>query len=184
MSADVEIQINRAFPNSIEIEESPVEVGGSFGVILYNHGGPCHVYLQLSDEIAEVAHVGVSNRFLKEQENVRLEVHVIKNAPATEGWVKIVTGHGSETEYATVIIKDPKKIRTQITVDERLSIPKPKVVDTDPLIPASKLPLIALMMVAITMAATSLAIIQNWIIIIGVIVIVAGTYIAYQLIKT
>jgi len=44
--------------------------------------------------------------------------------------------------------------------------------------------LVALMMIAITMAATSLAIIQNWIIIIGVAVIMAGTYIAYQLIRT
>ena len=184
MSADVEIQINRAFPNSIEIEESPVEVSGSFGLILYNHGGPCHVYIQLSDEIAEFAYMGVSNRFLKEQENVRLEVRVRENAPAAEGWIKVVTGHGSETEYVTIIIKDYKEARTQITVDEKLSIPKPKVMHTDSRIPASKLPLIALMMVAITMAATSLAIIQDWIIIIGVIVIVAGTYVAYRLIKT
>ncbi|MFL2520895.1 MAG: hypothetical protein ACJ0QU_00710 [Halobacteriales archaeon] len=184
MSADLEIQINRVFPNSIEVEESPIEVSGSFGVILYNNGSPCHVYLQLSDEIAEFAYMGVSNRFLREQENVRLDVRMRENAPETEGWIKIVTGHGSETAYATIRIKDSKEIRTQVIVDEKLAIPKPKVVNKDSVMLTGKLPLVALMMIAITMAATSLAIIQNWIIIIGVAVIIAGMYIAYQLIRT
>ena len=69
-------------------------------------------------------------------------------------------------------------------MDEKLAIPKPKVVNKDSVMLTGKLPLVALMMIAITMAATSLAIIQNWIIIIGVAVIIAGMCIAYQLIRT
>ena len=38
VSADLEIQINRAFPNSIEVEESPIEVSGSFGVQMQANG--------------------------------------------------------------------------------------------------------------------------------------------------
>jgi len=183
VTADLEVHINRMFPNSIEFEETPIEVSGSFGIILYNHGGPCHVYLHLSDELADFAHMGVSNRFLKDRENVRLDVKVGEGAPETEGVIKIVTGHGSETAYSNVVVRDARDTRGQIKIDERLSIPKPKIVDSDPVVPTGKIPLIALMMVAVTMAAASLAIIQNWVIIIGTIVIALGVYIAYQMIK-
>ena len=181
MSKDVEIHLNRKFKNSIEVEKSPVKVSGSFGIILYNHGAPVHVYLHLSDEIAESAQIGAAHKSIKAGETVVSEVYVDYVHPA-EGWLKIITGHGAETEYVAIEIVNEKTIRPQIKIDKELATPKPIETKRKITVSKDKISLGILLLLVIAICIGTLMVTNSWVMVVGIAILIGCVSIAFRLV--
>jgi hypothetical protein len=99
------------------------EATGSFAVLLNNGDAPVHVHLRLDDELSSVASVRANNHFVGADTVRQVNVEVEDGPRPVDGQLKIVTGHGAETDYVSVSIVDPEESEETVAVDESLAAP-------------------------------------------------------------
>jgi hypothetical protein len=99
------------------------EATESFGIVLQNGDAPVHVHLHLDDALSTVASIPANNHFLDADSTRHVDVEVADGARPVEGRLKIVTGHGAETDYVTVSIVEPEERDATVAVDVALADP-------------------------------------------------------------
>ncbi|MFC4449998.1 DUF7524 family protein [Halorussus aquaticus] len=99
------------------------ETADSFPILLHNGDAPVHVHLHLDDALSSVASIPANNHFVDANSTQQVDVEVADGPRAVEGQVKIVTGHGAETDYVTVSIVEPEEGEEVVDVDETLAAP-------------------------------------------------------------
>ncbi|MFB6360012.1 MAG: hypothetical protein ABEH59_01685 [Halobacteriales archaeon] len=123
MPDDLVVHLNREGPHSIEIEPQRFVADQSFDIILRNHGAALHVHLHLDDDLSSQAVLGTVNHYVDEEAVRRIRVTVDQPVEPTEGRLKLVTGYGSETEYARIALEDVEPAERHVRVDEALGEP-------------------------------------------------------------
>jgi hypothetical protein len=99
------------------------EATDSFSIALQNGDAPVHVHLHLDDALSAVASIPANNHFLDAESARQVDVEVEDGARPVEGRLKIVTGHGAETDYVTVSIVEPEEREDSVAVDVALADP-------------------------------------------------------------
>jgi hypothetical protein len=142
------VHLNREGPHSIEIEPRRFVADQSFDIILRNHGTALHVHLHLDDDLSSQAVLGTVNHYVDEEAVRRIRVTVDQPVEPTEGRLKLVTGYGSETEYARIALEDVEPVERHVRVDEALG--EPATPDEPPTLPSdTSLPSLAIVAVAL-----------------------------------
>ena len=125
MTDSLAVAVNRDGLHTLAVP-TEFETGGPFAVELHNHGEAAHVHLNLDDRLSAVARIGATNHYVGAGESRR--IHVETRDPSTwpdspvRGKLKVVVGHGRETQYADVTL-DPEHGRSEVQVDPDLSTP-------------------------------------------------------------
>lgn len=181
MADSLEVHLSRNGPHSIDVGQSSFDAGTfetdeSFDIVLRNHGAALHVYLQLDDDLSQIAELGAANHYVEEEQLRRVRVTVSNGRRPVRGRLKIVTGYGSETEYVTVSVVDPTEMERRVRVDERLAKPQSK--PTKPLIQPEQLPVVALGFLALFIAVVASVILGSIRILVGFVIVLAGLGIA------
>ncbi|WP_128478270.1 DUF7524 family protein [Halorussus pelagicus] len=119
MSESLPVRLNRDRLHDIQTRAS-FEATGSFPVLLHNGDAPVHVHLHLDDALSAVASIPANNHFVDADSTRQVSVEVEEGGPRpVEGQLKIVTGHGAETDYVSVTVAEPVP-EEAVTVDETL----------------------------------------------------------------
>jgi hypothetical protein len=120
-SLPVELNIDRLH----DIDVPPTFVAtGSFTIDLENQAEAVHVHLHLDDTLSQVARLSTNNHFVEAGSTRPVTVDVRRVDEAVTGKLKVVTGHGNETEYVEVTVEPAVKQKEPVKVDESLSRPK------------------------------------------------------------
>jgi len=159
------------------------EASESFAILLNNGDAPVHVHLRLDDELSTVASVRANNHFVGADTVRRVNVEVADGPRPVEGQLKIVTGHGAETDYVSVSIVDPEESEETVAVDESLAAPAPArdrdgdgegglgAVDADL---GANAPVVALGLFAVAVAASTAVLADSATVLLGVVAVVAS----------
>ncbi|WP_435178687.1 DUF7524 family protein [Halorussus sp. AFM4] len=99
------------------------EATDSFPILLQNGDAPVHVHLHLDDALSSVASIPANNHFLDADSTRQVGVEVGDGPRPVEGQLKIVTGHGAETDYVSVKIVEPEEREDRVDVDEAFAAP-------------------------------------------------------------
>ncbi|NEU56918.1 hypothetical protein [Halorussus sp. MSC15.2] len=99
------------------------EATDSFPILLHNGDAPVHVHLHLDDALSSVASIPANNHFVDANSTQQVNVEVGDGPRPVEGQVKIVTGHGAETDYVTVSIVESEEGEDAVDIDETLAAP-------------------------------------------------------------
>ncbi|WP_158057093.1 DUF7524 family protein [Halorussus halophilus] len=99
------------------------EATGSFPLLLKNGDAPVHVHLHLDDALSEVATIPANNHYVDADSTRQVTVEVRDGAYPVEGRLKIVTGHGAETEYIDISIVEPEDREDAVDIDGTLATP-------------------------------------------------------------
>ncbi|WP_135851135.1 DUF7524 family protein [Halorussus salinus] len=119
MSESLPVRLNRDRLHDIETRAS-FEATDSFAVLVNNGDAPVHVHLHLDDALSSVASIPANNHFVDADSTRQVGVEVEEGGPRpVEGQLKIVTGHGAETDYVSVTIAEPDP-EPAVTVDDSL----------------------------------------------------------------
>ena len=177
MSETLLTHINRDGLHHIDVAPS-FETDDSFSVSLANHGAPIHVHLHLDDNLSDVASLSAGNHYIEANstEAVPITVH---DGPA-RGKLKVVTGYGAETAYVDVDIAEIDPEKDSIPVDESLSKPRQKPVqsDTDASELARNIPLIVLGIMALVLGL-GVGVLVDWVLaLFGAITVLVGIGVA------
>ncbi|UPV99870.1 hypothetical protein M0R88_15290 [Halorussus gelatinilyticus] len=120
MSESLPVRLNRDRLHDIETRAS-FETTDSFAVMVHNGDAPVHVHLHLDDALSAVASIPANNHFVDADSTRQVGVEVEEGGPRpVEGQLKIVTGHGAETDYVSVTIAEPEE-EEPVAVDETLA---------------------------------------------------------------
>lgn len=119
MSESLPVRLNHDRLHDIETRAS-FEASDSFAVLVHNGDAPVHVHLHLDDALSSVASIPANNHFVDADSTRQVGVEVEEGGPRpVEGQLKIVTGHGAETDYVSVTITEPEP-EPAVTVDDSL----------------------------------------------------------------
>jgi hypothetical protein len=99
------------------------EATDPFRIVLQNGDAPVHVHLHLDDALSTVASIPANNHFLDADATRQVDVEVRDGPRPVEGRLKIVTGHGAETDYVTVSVVEPEEREDAVDVDVALADP-------------------------------------------------------------
>ncbi|WP_135830419.1 DUF7524 family protein [Halorussus halobius] len=99
------------------------EATDSFEILLRNGDAPVHVHLHLDDALSQVASIPANNHFVDADSTRQVTVEVADEPRPVEGQLKVVTGHGAETDYVTVSVVEPDEREDAVDVDERFADP-------------------------------------------------------------
>lgn len=165
-------EINRTGLHSIAVPEA-FETDGSFVVELRNRGESTHVHLHLGDALSDVAHLDVTNHYLRSGDSRRVRIEV--DAPEgieRRGSLKLVTGHGAQTRYVTIGVDTTTR---HVRVDPDLGKPR-EPESKNPLAAVDPLTVSALGLgaVAVLLAAGAIFAADGINIILGVLALLAG----------
>ncbi|WP_135805430.1 DUF7524 family protein [Halorussus marinus] len=159
------------------------EATGSFAVVLNNGDAPVHVHLRLDDELSSVASIRANNHFVGADTARQVNVEVEDGPRPVDGQLKIVTGHGAETDYVSVSIVDPEESEETVAVDEALAAPAPDrdrdddadggLGGVDPDLGANA-PLAALGLFAVAVAASTALLADSAVVLVGVGAVIAS----------
>lgn len=105
MSESLPVHLNHDRLHDIETVAS-FETTGSFPILLQNGDAPVHVHLHLDDALSQVASIPANNHYVDAETTQQVNVEVREDAPPVEGALKIVTGHGAQTDYVAVAIEE------------------------------------------------------------------------------
>lgn len=172
----LEIDLSREGPHSIDVASPSIETGGDFDIVLRNHGPALHVHLNLEPGLARAATLSTANHYVEEDAIRRVRVAVDRASLPGEGLVKIVTGYGAETEFVTVRLVEDGDTDRRVRVDESLA--KPRSGRSKPLLDPDALPVIALGVIAFLIAIIAALVIDDPILLLGVLIVMAGIAIA------
>ena len=125
MTDSLAVAVNRDGLHTLAVP-TEFEAGGPFAVELHKHGEAAHVYLNLDDRLSTVARIGATNHYVETGESRRIQVETRDpsawpNDPV-RGKLKVVVGHGQETQYADVTF-DAEHGRNEVQVAPDLSTP-------------------------------------------------------------
>ena len=113
-------EINRVGLHSLEVPDT-FETDGSFVVELRNRGEPTHVHLHLDDPLSAIGSLRANNHYVDGGDSRRVRVELDAPPGTTEqGSLKLVTAHGAETRYVTVVVD---ATTNEVTVDPDLGTP-------------------------------------------------------------
>ncbi|MDZ7702578.1 MAG: hypothetical protein U5J98_11255 [Halobacteriales archaeon] len=183
MPDDLVVHLNRDGPHSIGVEPRQFVAGGSFDVVLRNHGTALHVHLHLDDDLSAEATLGTANHFVEEGAVRRVRVTVDEPLQPVEGRLKLVTGYGSETEYVRIALEDVEPEERHVRVDEALGQPTPAPVDDEPLLAAGDLPTLALGAVAVLVALVAAVLIGGPASGLGLAVVLVGVLVGWAVLR-
>lgn len=100
------------------------ETGGSFEVVLENHGEAVHVHLNLDDTLSAVGRLRANNHYVEAGRTRTVTVEADPRPSEISGRLKVATGYGSEVSYATVTVTPPDEEPHSVEVDETLAKPQ------------------------------------------------------------
>ncbi|UPV73837.1 hypothetical protein M0R89_14985 [Halorussus limi] len=120
MSESLPVRLNHDRLHDIQTRAS-LEATDSFPVLLHNGDAPVHVHLHLDDALSAVASIPANNHFVDADSTRQVSVEIEDGGPRpVEGQLKIVTGHGAETDYVSVTVAEPDE-EDGVAVDETLA---------------------------------------------------------------
>jgi len=131
VSESLPVRLNRDRLHDIETRAS-FEASDSFAVLIHNGDAPVHVHLHLDDALSSVASIPANNHFVDADSTRQVGVEVEEGGPRpVEGQLKIVTGHGAETDYVSVSVVEPEDSEDAVDVDATLAAPPNRTDDSD-----------------------------------------------------
>ena len=122
MTESLPVRLNSDRLHDIQTGAS-FEATDSFRIALQNGDAPVHVHLHLDDALSTVASIPANNHFLDADATRQVDVEVHDGPRPVEGRLKIVTGHGAETDYVTVSVVEPEDREDVVAVDVALAKP-------------------------------------------------------------
>jgi len=179
------VHINRESLHSLEVPDA-FEAEGAFDIALRNHGTALHVHLHLDDALSEVATVDAANHYIDGESERAVRVAVDGDVPA-RGRLKVVSAYGAETRYVDLSITEPEEEDEPVEVDESLAEPAtldPEPQQSAPLAPVAENPEIvafALGVLALVVALAAALLIQNVVVLVGALVVLAAVLVAMYL---
>jgi hypothetical protein len=102
------------------------EATESFPILLQNGDAPVHVHLHLDDALSQVASIPANNHFVDADATRQVTVEIEDGPRPVEGRLKVVTGHGAETDYVVVSVVEPEEREDAVDVDETFADPPPR----------------------------------------------------------
>ena len=99
------------------------EATESFPILLQNGDAPVHVHLHLDDALSQVASIPANNHFVDADATRQVAVEIEDGPRPVEGRLKVVTGHGAETDYVRVSVVEPEEREDAVDVDETFADP-------------------------------------------------------------
>lgn len=180
------VHLNRESPHSIAVAPAVFETDGSFDVVLTNHGAALHVHLHLDDDLSRGATIDSVNHYVDSDGVERVPVRVRREEMPAEGRLKIVTGYGSETAYASVTLDEVSEKKPPVQVDERLARPSETApVPTERPPPWWKpLPYVIVVLLAAIAAIGTAVVVDGRAGAIGLAILVVGVLVAVILLRT
>ena len=123
MSESLSVDLNEERLHDIRTPAT-FETTDSFPILLKNGDAPVHVHLHLDDALSRVATIPANNHYVAADTTRQVTVEVHDGPRPVEGRLKIVTGHGAETDYVDVDVVEPDDRADAVAVDEALSAPR------------------------------------------------------------
>ena len=130
MPTTLPVHLNHDRLHDVETVAS-FETTESFPILLKNGDAPVHVHLHLDDALSQVASIPANNHFVDADTTQQVDVEIEEGPRPVEGQLKIVTGHGAETDYVTVSVVEPDEREDAVDVDDTLADPVPNDVDDE-----------------------------------------------------
>jgi hypothetical protein len=116
------VRLNRDSLHDIQTRAS-FETTESFPILLHNGDAPVHVHLHLDDTLSQVASIPANNHFVDADSTRQVSVEIADGPRPVEGQLKIVTGHGAETDYVSVSVVEPDEREDAVNVGATLADP-------------------------------------------------------------
>jgi hypothetical protein len=159
------------------------EASDSFDVVLINHGESLHVHLHLDDDLSQVARMDASNHYVEGGSQRLVRVDVETDAIPEDGLfgrLKVASAYGSETRWIDVELEQPREERTEVQVDESLAEPQPRDPEpgTESVLTRPEVPVLGLGAVALAVAIGAAVIIQDQLVLLGSLAVLAGVLVA------
>ena len=186
MPDTLSVDVNREELHGLEVPNS-FETTGSFAIELNNHGESLHVHLHLDDDLSAVASLEATNHHVESNGTRRVEV-AVKPGASVRGKLKVVTAYGATTRYIDVILTEPEEQEDRVQVDESLSKPQPKPPErnraatpssgSNPLTDRPELAVLGLGAVALVVAAYAALVLNNTVVVLGALAVLAGVLVA------
>ncbi|WP_276301010.1 DUF7524 family protein [Halorussus lipolyticus] len=134
MPESLPVRLNSSGLHDIETSAS-FEATESFPILLHNGDAPVHVHLHLDDALSQVASIPANNHFVDADSTRQVSVEIADGPRPVEGQLKIVTGHGAETDYVSISVVEPDERADAVDVDASLADPAsgtgPEIEDAD-----------------------------------------------------
>ena len=130
MPESLPVRLNCDRLHDIETATS-FEATESFPILLHNGDAPVHVHLHLDDALSQVASIPANNHFVDADSTRQVSVEIADGPRPVEGQLKIVTGHGAETDYVSVSVVEPEDSEDAVDVDATLAAPPNRTDDSD-----------------------------------------------------
>jgi len=181
------VHVNREELHGLEVPNE-FETTDSFEIRLQNHGESVHVHLHLDDALSEVARLDANNHHVEANSTRSVTVDVVGSPPA-RGKLKVVTAYGATTRYVDVVLEEPPEEANPVAVDESLSKPQPRErpTQTTQMGRSNDLPLgpdvlvLALGAAALLLAVIGAVVIDNTVVLLGSLAVLAGVLVAMYL---
>ena len=122
MPESLPVRLNRDSLHDIQTRAS-FETTESFPILLHNGDAPVHVHLHLDDTLSQVASIPANNHFVDADSTRQVSVEIADGPRPVEGQLKIVTGHGAETDYVSVSVVEPDEREDAVNVGATLADP-------------------------------------------------------------
>lgn len=176
MPEELPVHISREELHALEVPGS-FETSGSFDVRLINHGESLHAHLHLDDPLSEVAAIDAGNHYVEGDSERYVRVTVNEDALGEEpviGKLKVASGYGATTRWVDVKLRDADDSANTVEVGESLAEPQPVEPESEPLIDSPAIPVLVLGIVAMLVAAAAAVLIQDPLVIVGALIVLAG----------
>jgi len=115
------VHVNEDGIHTLRADASEIETGGSFAVVLSNHGSPSHVHVRLDGDLAKAASLDAGNHFVDANAERVVNIAVRDAARPVEGALSIFTGYGSESVTVPVRVREPRETDEGIPVAEEFT---------------------------------------------------------------
>jgi hypothetical protein len=185
------VHLNRESLHALEVPDG-FETTDSFDVALINHGASVHVHLHLDDDLSEAATIDASNHFIDGDSRRAVRIDVDGTRPVT-GKLKVASGYGAETRYVDVRVVEPEETEDHVEVGESLTEPQPRQpsdVESDDGslgdVVAGNPEMIVLVLgfVAIVVAALAALVLDEVVVMLGALAVLAGVLGALYVLTT
>lgn len=187
MTDELPVHISREEIHDLAVPES-FSAEGTFDVVFRNHGQSVHVHVHLEGDLAAVASIDASNHYVEgeSQRAVRINVNTdrLPDVPVT-GKLKLVSAYGATTRWVDVEVTPPVGNEGSVEVDESLAEPQPRDEDdeqTTPLLDSPELQVIGLGAFAVAIAVLVAVLVQDALVMVGALGVLAGLLVAVYLV--
>ncbi len=182
MPDECPVHVSRQSLHELEVPAS-FETSRSFDVMLVNHGESIHVHLHLDDALSDVATMDAANHYVEgnSQRAVRVTVDTERLPDdGVFGRLKVASAYGAETHWIDVELDPPTREQGTVEVGEALTQPQPRTskAKAESTAPRPELPVLLLGGVALLIAALTALIIDDLLVTLGALVVLAGVLVA------